>query len=120
VEFDRPDALPEWASQDRVDPDTSQNNVVTPPIEKQKTGWAFKEFPPRNWFNWLARLTWQWLGYLSERCNRAESYVVSNTPSAAARGAGAMIYVTDETDGPVLAVSDGTNWRRVTDRAIIS
>jgi hypothetical protein len=33
---------------------------------------------------------------------------------------GHIIYVTDETGGPVLAFSDGTNWRRVTDRAVIS
>ncbi len=31
-----------------------------------------------------------------------------------------LIYVTDEVGGPVLAFSDGTNWRRVTDRAIVS
>lgn len=31
-----------------------------------------------------------------------------------------LIYVTDEAGGPVLAFSDGTNWRRVTDRAIVS
>ena len=33
---------------------------------------------------------------------------------------GALIYVTDETGGAVPAFSDGTNWRRVTDRAIVS
>lgn len=34
--------------------------------------------------------------------------------------AGQLIYVTDEAGGAVLAVSDGTNWRRQTDRAVIS
>ena len=33
---------------------------------------------------------------------------------------GGMIYVTDEAGGAVPAFSDGTNWRRVTDRAIVS
>ena len=33
---------------------------------------------------------------------------------------GLMIYVSDEAGGAVPAFSDGTNWRRVTDRAIIS
>lgn len=33
---------------------------------------------------------------------------------------GAQIYVSDETGGAVPAFSDGTNWRRVTDRAIVS
>jgi len=32
----------------------------------------------------------------------------------------AIVYVTDDVGGAVLAFSDGTNWRRVTDRAIIS
>lgn len=31
-----------------------------------------------------------------------------------------MIFVSDETGGAVPAFSDGTNWRRCTDRAIVS
>lgn len=48
------------------------------------------------------------------------AYTVATVPSASAKGAGAMIYVTNESGGAVLATSDGTNWRRSTDRAIIS
>jgi hypothetical protein len=33
---------------------------------------------------------------------------------------GQLIYVTDDTGGAVPAFSDGTNWRRVTDRAVIA
>ena len=33
---------------------------------------------------------------------------------------GAVIYVSDESGGAVPAFSDGTNWRRVTDRAVVS
>lgn len=33
---------------------------------------------------------------------------------------GATIYVSDETGGSIIAFSDGTNWRRLTDRAIVS
>ncbi len=33
---------------------------------------------------------------------------------------GFMIYVINEVGGSIPAFSDGTNWRRVTDRAIIS
>jgi len=47
------------------------------------------------------------------------SYTVAGVPTAATFTAG-MIYVTDETGGAVPAFSDGTNWRRVTDRAIVS
>ena len=45
------------------------------------------------------------------------SYTVSTLP---AHIAGGMIFVTDETGGSIPAFSDGTNWRRVTDRAIVS
>lgn len=47
-----------------------------------------------------------------------KSYTVSGVPSASV--AGRMIYVSNESGGAVPAFSDGTNWRRVTDRAIIS
>jgi hypothetical protein len=51
---------------------------------------------------------------------RTGSYTVATVPSASATGAGSMIYVSDETGGAVMAFSDGTDWRRVTDRAVIS
>ena len=51
---------------------------------------------------------------------KLKSYTVAGVPSASATGAGTMIYVTDETGGAVPAFSDGTDWRRVTDRAVIS
>jgi hypothetical protein len=34
--------------------------------------------------------------------------------------AGAIVYVSNETGGAVVAFYDGTNWRRVTDRAVVS
>jgi len=46
------------------------------------------------------------------------SFTVSTLPSA--NPAGQMLFVTDETGGSIPAFSDGTNWRRVTDRAIVS
>lgn len=46
------------------------------------------------------------------------SYTVAGAPSAAT--AGGLIYVSNEVGGAVVAFSDGTNWRRVTDRAVIS
>jgi hypothetical protein len=51
---------------------------------------------------------------------KPSSYTVAGAPSASASGAGAMIYVSNEIGGAVPAFSDGTNWRRVTDRAVIS
>jgi hypothetical protein len=47
------------------------------------------------------------------------SYTVAGAPTAVG-AAGKLIYVTNETGGPVVAFSDGTAWRRVTDRAVIA
>ena len=46
-------------------------------------------------------------------------YTLASLPLARAM-TGAMIYVSDESGGAVMAFSDGTDWRRVTDRAIIA
>lgn len=46
------------------------------------------------------------------------NYVALGLPTAV--NLGGFIYVTDESGGPVPAFSDGVNWRRVTDRAIVT
>jgi Pectate lyase superfamily protein len=46
------------------------------------------------------------------------SYTVATVPTVTP--AGQQIYVSNESGGAVTAFSDGTNWRRVTDRAIVS
>lgn len=51
---------------------------------------------------------------------RVASMAKTSLPSATDTGAGAMLHVPDEAGGAVLAFSDGTNWRRVTDRAVVS
>lgn len=45
------------------------------------------------------------------------SYTVAGVPAATA---GRLGFITDETGGAVLAFADGTNWRRCTDRAVVS
>lgn len=47
------------------------------------------------------------------------AYAVADVPDATVY-TGAVIFVSDETGGAVLAFSDGTDWRRVTDRAVVS
>lgn len=54
----------------------------------------------------------------SARHHTHRSYTVATLPSAAIGGE--EIFVTNESGGAALAFSDGTNWRRVTDRAIVS
>ena len=47
-----------------------------------------------------------------------KTYTVATLPAVGV--AGGFIYVTDETGGATHASSDGTNWRRVSDRAIVA
>jgi hypothetical protein len=46
------------------------------------------------------------------------SYTISTLPTG--QNPGQMLYVSNESGGAVIAFSDGTNWRRVTDRVIVS
>ena len=46
------------------------------------------------------------------------SYAVAGLPSVTP--AAQLVYVSDESGGAVPAFSDGTNWRRVTDRAVVT
>ncbi len=49
---------------------------------------------------------------------RSTNYTVTTLPSPTVTGQ--TIFVSNEAGGAVLAFSDGANWRRVTDRAIVS
>jgi hypothetical protein len=46
------------------------------------------------------------------------TYTVSTLP--AANPAAQMVFVSDESGGPIIAFSDGTNWRRTTDRNVVT
>ncbi len=46
------------------------------------------------------------------------NYSKAALPSASVPGT--LIYVTDEVAGAIPAYADGTNWRRISDRAIVS
>lgn len=68
----------------------------------------------RSW----ARALVLWLSRLTERNPVAlPHYSKTNLPRAEA---GLLIFVTDDVGGPVVAYSDGTTWRRVSDGAPIS
>lgn len=70
----------------------------------------------KPWVEWLQSV-WKYLS--GQEPIALASYTVATVPSAILNPA-ALIYVTNETGGAVPAFSDGTDWRRVTDRAIIS
>lgn len=54
----------------------------------------------------------------ANRIFRLRSYTVATLP--ASPSAGSFAYCSDETGGAVPVFGDGTNWRRVTDRAVAS
>lgn len=96
--FPRPTVLPEWATTDQLDPISGQNNVLTPPPEQLLYGWKRLQFPPRNWFNWLARYTYQWLAYLSQQ--ESQSVVTNDNTGATpiidpVNGGMALLFVID-------------------------
>jgi hypothetical protein len=68
----------------------------------------------RGWQTWFSDL-WR----LVSPSFRLPAYTVATVPPAT-ENTGGVVYVSDETGGAVMAFSDGTNWRRVTDRAVIS
>ena len=78
-------------------------------------------------FNEMRRVAWntlvEALGIDNEEdaalVIQAKSFTVATMPTAADYPRG-IIYVSDETSGSTLAFSDGTNWRRVQDRAVVS
>jgi len=56
-----PTKLPEWATTDVVDGTSGENNVAEPSAAKKLRGWDREEIPPRQWWNWLGRLTNEWV-----------------------------------------------------------
>ena len=63
---------------------------------------------------------WTSLSYMTQLAPLLlKTYTVSAVPSVSTYD-DAIIMVSDETGGTVPAFSDGTNWRRVTDRQIVS
>jgi hypothetical protein len=68
----KPTKYPDWAvntdgtDHDVIDPTSLQNNVVEPTAGKKLTGWTYTEKPPRNIFNWLARITTQWIRWIDD------------------------------------------------------
>ncbi len=79
----------------------------------------------------LSFATQQYLRALFERINEGplliQGYDKAALPAAidwgdttAGQSFSSIIFVSDDVGGAVLAFSDGTSWRRVTDRAVIS
>lgn len=73
-------------------------------------------FLAQVWMRWVLDVS-SVLGGRQPR--KVAEYTVATVPDAA-KWKRHEIYVTDESGGEVLAISDGTVWRRQTDRAVVS
>jgi len=112
---------------------TAQNRIIGSQYDQEQSlsadpstaGWGLGE-QGRRWYNHTAL---QWKRYINGVGAVVDydiasggpvfrSYAKASLPSAAT--AGRFIYVTDEVGGATPAFSDGTNWRRVADRAIVA
>lgn len=71
------------------------------------------DFSIMIWKDWFQQV------YSSTLLPIVPEYTVASVPDATIYVNG-LIAVSDETGGHTIAFSDGTNWRRVQDRAIIS
>lgn len=60
----------------------------------------------------------RWFDLLRRELYKSPTYAKADLPTNVE--AGSTAFVPNEAGGAVLAFFDGTNWRRVTDRAIVS
>jgi predicted Rdx family selenoprotein len=70
-----------------------------------------------NIAEWVRRAA-QAINQLITRAPTLQEYTVATLPDAG--GDFRLIYVSDEAGGAIPAFNDGTDWRRVTDRAVVS
>lgn len=64
ADFTRPDALPEWASE-QADP----AHIAEPPQQRKKDGWD-TDPPPHSYFNWWMRKVYEWIGWARDNLDR--------------------------------------------------
>lgn len=89
--------------------------ALSPPPIQEKTADSMGFFP-QTWVKWFSKV---YSILAAKEPFLVSSYTVATLPDAA-EYLSCVIYITNETGGAVLAFSDGINWRRVTDRAIVS
>jgi hypothetical protein len=62
----KPLVKPRFATSDLINGPLGGPNVQEPSELKKDSGWNSGEKPPREYFNWLHRLTYQWIDWLDE------------------------------------------------------
>ena len=73
--YSQPSVKPDWATDDVGNGLGDANNVQEPPLGKKQEGYDYGEKPPREFQNWLHRITNLWIYYLDERVTAILSYI---------------------------------------------
>ena len=94
----KPTILPQWATDDVVDPISQQYNVVEPILEKKLDGWFLGEKPNRQWWNWLHRQTYLWLQWLNQQESMSVTTGASGVALFPVNNALITIYAVDLSD----------------------
>ena len=115
---------PRWATTLAANGPSGSYNVEEPSEAKKDYGWNYQEKPPRNYVNWLAKSTYDWIDHLDIELNQFSVYQSDpDTPDMTIKvGAGrvyfdgAIVSVAEQTSGTITAPT--TNDR--IDRVLIS
>jgi len=73
----RPTVFPDFATDDLNNGLYGAPNVQEPPLSKKESGWDWGEPPPREWMNWIHRISNNWIKYNDERNNEVDKYFTS-------------------------------------------
>lgn len=107
----KPDKVARWAINLVQNDLSGQINRIEPITAKTLVGFDFNEIPTRQDFNYLFNNHGEWVAYLSYFNNRPLMVLKNSLPSAS-ENKGVIYYVTD-VDGGCLAISNGTNWKKI-------
>lgn len=101
---DRPDYLPEWATNSFALPVSGQQNKVRPPAGWRTDGWDENEEPAVNYENWQMNRVYDWLRYMDNNAVRVATAFV-----CASDATDAMIDMATSADSAVNKwLCDGT------------
>lgn len=73
TEVVKPDKFPEWAKNLVQDEYNKEFNRYEPPQAKKDVGWSRGEVPPRQWVNYQAWLTNQWIEYFDQEIEKLKN-----------------------------------------------
>ena len=77
--YSRPSVVPEFATNNINNGLLGAPNVQEPPLGTKQSGWNYGQKPEREYFNWLHRVTYQWINYLDEQVTAFIAFMNNTT-----------------------------------------